>query len=228
MEERKKYRAGLEDSGSGMAFALTTQEGEVLLNEYVPVTGRTTANLPQRMAEILQRNGMDFNDIGEWSVGGGPGSFTGLRIAAAFVIGLTYGKSDVRARCVSTSAAIAHSAACSAEKVLVLFDGRKKELLAFGLVKNENGYTEDGFQTVIRNAEDLRKISAYSQIVAAAGDHDAARTLLGDAAENVMRVEQISALPLIFWDPENFERPLTDLLYLRPAVFVEPKVLREI
>ena len=227
--EKKNYRAGLEDSGSGMAFAVVAADGTVLFDEYVPLSGRTTANLPQRMAEILERYELEFNDITEWSVGGGPGSFTGLRIASAFVIGLTYGKDAVRTRCVSTSAAIAASARCSAEKVLVLFDGRKKELLAFGLERTDHGYREDGFQTVIRTPEELEALAVtYPQMVASAADHDAVIVLTGAVAEKVTRVEKISALTLIDWDPENFDRSLTDLLYLRPAVFVEPKVLREI
>lgn len=224
-----KYRAGLEDSGTGMAFAVVDADGCTVLDEYVPLSGRTTANLPQRMAEILDAHKISFSDISEWSVGGGPGSFTGLRIASSFVLGLIYGKSDIKARCVSTSAAIAASACCDAEKVLVLFDGRKKELLAFGLRKTENGYCEDGFQTVIRGADDLSQVSEYDQIVAASNDFAAAQNLLGEEIAGTFRmVEKISALHLIAWDPLNFERPLTDLLYLRPAVFVEPKVLREI
>lgn len=226
---KAKYRAGLEDSGSGMAFAVVDAADQVIFDEYVPLSGRTTANLPQRMAEILEKYQMNFSDITEWSVGGGPGSFTGLRIASSFVLGLIYGKTDVRARCVSTSAAIAASAGCDAEKVLVLFDGRKKELLAFGLAKTEQGYCEDGFQAVIRSAEDLQQITEYTQIVAAANDHIAAQNLLGEAfAGSIRKVEQVSALHLITWNPEKFDRPLTDLLYLRPAVFVEPKVLRDI
>lgn len=225
----KRYKAGLEDSGAGMAFAVTDNAGVAVFDEYVPLTGRNTANLPVRMAEILERYQLNFSDITEWSVGGGPGSFTGLRIATAFVMGLIYGKNDFRARCVSTSAAIAASAGCSADKVLVLFDGRKKELLAFGLEKKDCGYCEDGFQTVIRNAEDLQKITDYTQFVAAANDFMAAKELLGaEAAATIIHTETISALHLINWDPENFSRPLTDLLYLRPAVFVEPKILREI
>lgn len=225
----KNYRAGLDDSGAGMAFAVVDAENRVVLDEYVPFFGRTTANLPQRMAEIMEAHQLNFSDITEWSVGGGPGSFTGLRIASAFVIGLIYGKENIRARCVSTSAAIAASAGCDAEKVLVLFDGRKKELLAFGLRKTPGGYCEDGFQTVIRNAEDLQQVADYPQMVAAANDFVAAKNLLGEERAAAIRsVEKISALHFITWDPDNFERPLTDLLYLRPAVFVEPKVLREI
>lgn len=224
-----KYRAGLEDSGAGMAFAVVDTEGRTLFDEYVPLSGRTTANLPQRMADILEAHKMSFSDISEWSVGGGPGSFTGLRIASSFVLGLIYGKSEIKARCVSTSAAIAASAGCDAEKVLVLFDGRKKELLAFGLRKTACGYCEDGFQTVIRSADDMAQVVEYDQIVAAANDFSAAQNLLGEEiAGSFRKVDKISALHLITWNPRNFDRPLTDLLYLRPAVFVEPKVLREI
>ncbi len=224
-----QYRAGLDDSGAGMAFAVVDAEDRVVFDEYVPFQGRTTANLPRRMAEIMEAHQLNFTDISEWSVGGGPGSFTGLRIASSFVLGLIYGKTSVRARCVSTSAAIAASAGCDAEKVLVLFDGRKKELLAFGLRKTPGGYCEDGFQTVIRCAEDLQSAADYTQMVAAASDFAAAKNILGEEhAAEIRSVEKISAIHFISWNPDDFTRSLTDLLYLRPAVFVEPKVLREI
>ncbi len=223
------YRAGLDDSGAGMSFAVMTADGQVVFDEFIVHRSRTTAHLPQRMAELLQVHGLTFADIGQWSVGGGPGSFTGLRIASAFVLGLVFGQPEIQARCVSTASMIAAEA--DAPKVLVLFDGRKHELLAYGLVKTEQGYREDGSYTVIRSAEDAEAVlKEYDKAVAFAADYDAAAAVCGTdfAAEHIFRAEKISALNLIRWNEQDFSRSLTDLLYLRPAVFVEPQNVRTI
>ncbi len=225
-----KYFAGLDDSGSGMAFAVTTDDGSVVFDEFVAHQSRTTAHLPQRMAELLAAHGLTFTDISQWSVGAGPGSFTGLRIASSFIMGLTFGKEDtVRTRCVSTAAMIAAQA--DAPRVLVLFDGRKQELLAYGLEKTSAGYREDGFYAVIRSAEEAEKLlPEFGQAVAFAADHDAVRAVCGAefADVKIRRADRISAMSLIRWDETDFSRPLTDLLYLRPAVFVEPQHVRQI
>ncbi len=223
------YKAGLDDSGAGLIFAVTGHTGNVILDEHLAAGPHISSTLPLLMEEQLKKHGLTFNDITEWSVGAGPGSFTGLRLASAFVMGLTFQRPGVRTRCVSTSAMIAGD--CTAQKVLALFDGRKSELLAYGMESGSAGYREDGFNTVIRNEEEFNTVMAqYDAAVAYTRDHDAARNVLGTefADANIRRVEKLSALALIRFEPENFERPLKDLLYLRPAVFVAPQKIRDL
>ena len=221
--------AGLDDSGSSLAFAAQYADGSVIFDEFVPLNSRPASGLPVCAAEILEKHGLDVRDIAEWSVGAGPGSFTGLRIASAFVMGLTFGRPEVRTRCVSSASMIASCAGADAESVLVLFDGRKSEILACGLKKTPDGFREDGFSCVIRGGDAAAAYSSeYALTAAFASDHDAVRKVAGAFADGVVRVERLSALPLIRFRPGDFSRPLTDLTYLRPAVFVEPQKVRQI
>lgn len=219
-------KAALDESGAGMAFAAVTVSGDVIFDEYIPM-GRSAAScMPAAMMKLLADHGYSFQDVTEWSVGAGPGSFTGLRLASSFVMGLTFGK-NIRNRAVSTASMIADNAGTGAQKVLVLFDGRKKEILAYGVELVDGSYAENGFHTVIRNTEDLTAAMAdYDAAAAFAADHDAL-CAVADGSE-VVRVEKLSALALIRYQKDDFTRPLTDLLYQRPPVFVEPKVIREI
>lgn len=224
------YRAGLDDSGSGMAFAVMNEKNEVVLDEFIPMNSRISTNLPVRMQEVLQSHQIDFDEIREWSVGAGPGSFTGLRLASSFVMGLTYGKTNVRTRCVSTASMIAACAGTEAENILVLFDGRKKEILTFGLKRCGTDYQETGYHTVIRSREDAdRELKQFDAAAAFSADHDAFIAVTGaDTAGKIRRIKRLSAVPLIQYVPGDFSRSLSDLFYLRPAVFVEPKKLRDI
>lgn len=225
----KQLRAGLDFSGAGLTFAVLDGE-KVLLDEFIPTEGRKTSDLPVQVSDLLSRKGLSFDDVTEWSAGAGPGSFTGLRLAAAFILGLTFGRNEVRTRCVSTAAMIAANSGSDAAKILVFFDGRKNELIAFGLEKIDSGYREDGFSAIIANPDQAQEaMTGYGDAAAFARDHDAVRAALGAVyAENVRRVNRLSAVPLVRFEPENFTRPLTDLVYLRPAVFVEAKKIREI
>lgn len=219
-------RAALDESGAGMAFAAVTSSGKVLFDEYIPMGRNAAGAMPGAMMKLLADHGYTFQDVTEWSVGAGPGSFTGLRLASSFVMGLTFGN-EIRNRAVSTASMIAENAATGAKKVLVLFDGRKKEILAYGVELMDGSYVENGFHAVIRNAEELTAAMAdYDAAAAFAADHDALCAVADGSA--VVRVERLSALALIRYRQNDFSRPLTDLLYQRPPVFVEPKVIREI
>ncbi len=213
-----------------MAFAVLNENDQPIIDAFVPATGRLSDHLPAKIQQLLTEHSLDFNDISEWSVGAGPGSFTGLRIASAFVMGLTDSREDVRVRSVSTAAMFAANAKLDCKYVLVMFDGRKKEILTTGLVHTPNGYAETGFTGVIRSIEDAEKMmSGFDCAVAFSSDHDAVRAVLGNVfADSVFRLEKLSAVPLVLNNPEDFSRSPSQLAYLRPAVFVEPQQLRDL
>ena len=68
--------------------------GKVLKNGILPMKRRESAHLAEFAAGEIAACGGALSDIKKWSVGIGPGSFTGMRLAAALVAGLTYGEKD--------------------------------------------------------------------------------------------------------------------------------------
>ena len=83
-------RAGFDYSWSEASFALADENGTVIFDEFIQLPPRNASGLPSWMEECLKKHGAVFNDITEWSVGIGPGSFTGLRLASSFVMGLAF------------------------------------------------------------------------------------------------------------------------------------------
>ncbi|MBO7148175.1 MAG: tRNA (adenosine(37)-N6)-threonylcarbamoyltransferase complex dimerization subunit type 1 TsaB [Lentisphaeria bacterium] len=222
------YRAGFDYSRQEASFAVADRDGKILLEKFREFPPRNASGLPGWLEECLTEVGLTFNDISEWSVGNGPGSFTGLRVAASFVMGLAFGK-NIRTRGVSTAGAIADSLELpeSVTRVMTLFDGHRDELLAFGLERKDGSFVPSGVHLVL-NRESLDQISDYDVLATMAKDHDKVAAVGGELILPRLRsVEHIAASRLIFNDEQNFSTPLTDPVYLRPAVFVEPKIPRQ-
>ena len=175
-----------------------------------------------------RKHGAVFNDITEWSVGIGPGSFTGLRLASSFVMGLAFRRENVRCRGISTASALAATAGLEAQRVLALFDGRRDELLAFGLGNRNGSYEPDSFHAVL-GKDSLNALSDFEAFVCLAKDEAQIRRIAGDAVEEKLNpVEHLKASKLILASPGDFNTTLKDLVYLRPAVFVEPRIPRQL
>ncbi|MEG1979311.1 MAG: hypothetical protein RR060_01230, partial [Victivallaceae bacterium] len=128
-----KFSAALDLSGDEVCLALAREDGEFLLNINQPMHGRDSANLAEFVKGQMAAAQVNLSDIGYWTVGIGPGSFTGMRLAAALVGGLTFGNEEVKKRGVPGALALAATLfdAAVTEKAALLFDGRNKELLIY-------------------------------------------------------------------------------------------------
>ncbi len=222
------YKAGLDYSWKEASFAVADSSGRILLDESLEFPPRNASGLPVWLEQLLGKHGLTLRDISEWSVGTGPGSFTGLRVAASFVLGLTFGKT-VRRRGVSTASAIADSLnlAPSIRRVLVLFDGRRDELLAFGLERDGVFFKPSEFHAVLEKGSPgpLREYDAFAALEK---DAERIREIAGpETVRCLYTVPHVSAAHLITHSQEDFTMPLTMPVYLRPAVFVEPRIPRQ-
>jgi tRNA threonylcarbamoyladenosine biosynthesis protein TsaB len=81
----------LDTSCLTLSLALVRPGGELVEQELVPPPTKQSDVLPQRLAELLARNGHTVQSLTGLVCGLGPGSFTGLRIGIACLKGLSYG-----------------------------------------------------------------------------------------------------------------------------------------
>lgn len=70
------------------SVALGTEEGEVRARRFLPRQRAHAEELVPAIVEVLDRTGTDRRGLGGVVVGAGPGSFTGVRVAAATAKGL--------------------------------------------------------------------------------------------------------------------------------------------
>ena len=79
-----EIKAAVDLSGKSAGFALC-RNGEVLRNSTRPMKGRDSAEFAPWVEAELAAAGCKLEDVTHWTVGSGPGRFTGLRLAAAAV-----------------------------------------------------------------------------------------------------------------------------------------------
>jgi tRNA threonylcarbamoyladenosine biosynthesis protein TsaB len=80
---------GIETSGS-LGSVAASLDGRVLARAFLEERGRHAGALPTSIATVLDRAGVSWRDVSGIAVGTGPGSFTGVRVAAAAANGLAH------------------------------------------------------------------------------------------------------------------------------------------
>ena len=101
-------------------------------------------------------------------------------------------------------------------------------LLAFGLGNRNGSYEPDSFHAVL-GKDSLKVLGDFDAFVCLSRDEAQIRRIAGGAVEEKLKpVEHLKASELIFASPGDFNTTLKDLVYLRPAVFVEPRIPRQL
>jgi len=225
-----KYSAAIDLSGNEAAFAVACKEfGEIVVNAARPMTGRSSASLTPWVLELIKSKEIQLDDIVEWTVGSGPGSFTGMRLAAALVAGIIFDVKNVKSRCVPTAVALASVLQTSSgDSIAAVFDGRNSEILIFELVNQAGIIVPAGSNDVLSacDADAFFNDRKFNHLVALEKDRAAIEKVLdGFSIEQFSFMEHVPAEKLISAQCAEWDNDLTDLVYIRPAVFTEPKTI---
>lgn len=213
---------GILDSGAGNAFLAVFNDGRELFCASTPMRGREGAALPLWVEKQLNGNGLKLEDIEKWSVGAGPGSFTGLRLAAALVIGWCYGKKS-SCRAVPGVFGVAAGAGITPnENICCLYDGRNREVIACTISCSASGKISLAQEPLILDAEKMREFAEKNPCLryAALTPEIPAITKITPPGLEIIPVDapQLKALAE---DESPFDDDLTKLVYIRPAVYTK-------
>lgn len=114
--------------GTAKAASVAVLDGERVLASYTVDNGLTQSELLLPMAEdMLGALHLTFRDVGLFAVAEGPGSFTGVRIGAALVKGLAFGR-DIPCVGVSTLEALAENISPLEGILLPCMDARRGQV----------------------------------------------------------------------------------------------------
>jgi tRNA threonylcarbamoyl adenosine modification protein YeaZ len=217
------YSAALDLSGDEAGFAVSeTQSGKIIIEQFRPMTGRSSAILAPWIIELLSNHNLTLANISEWTVGSGPGSFTGMRLAAAMVEGFTLGHDVIKSRCVPSAIALAAYSKLG-ETTAVIFDGRNRELLLFAVEYNSTGQLQKCGAEIVFNATTAAEIFSqnhYNNITALQKDAIAIEKIIPATIIPQLNYQNhIPVAELLCAHGNNWNNDLTELCYIRPAVF---------
>ena len=218
------------DTSCGAALAVAGKRGGICRGMLPAMDRESDRILGLWLQEILTAHGLTFNDIGRWTVGTGPGSFSGLRVGIALVKGLCL-PATIPMRGLPSSLALALSVAAGlteGDGIGVLHDGRRSQAILSRYILTGGLIRSAAEPTVVTAAELATAVSGCSRLVTVHGE--AVNRLLPETwrgkcqvAESVP-VEYLLNPPGWPW-PETPEARAESCLpiYVRPPVFVTPR-----
>jgi len=216
------------DTSNGIAFSVADDNGEKLFSAFLAGARKTLVSLPDFVSSQLSEHKLSLNDIDKWVVGIGPGSFTGIRVGIAFAKGaaLPFGKPFTG---VATSFSLASQALNdhpNVKTISVFYDGRKSELLCHNFVNN-GGKLDTVGEPLVVNAESIPESDLYVSM-----HKDAVEKILNDDQKSkTVYFDELDAFYLIK-SADKFADSLKEMIetcepiYVRPAVFTQPKSVR--
>ncbi len=157
------------------AASVAVLDNGALLGQYNIDNGFTHSELLLPMAEnLLKSLGLDISEIELFAAAVGPGSFTGVRIGAALVKGLAFGR-DIPCVEVSTLEALAENMSGTTGLIVSVLDARRAQV-----------YTA----TFDSNGEEMKRISedravAISELAQGLSDVCSDVYIVGDAYNSV-------------------------------------------
>ena len=226
------YTAAVDISSGEAAFAVMDKaSGKTVFTIYIKADRHGSSGILPGMLDAMCEHNIPLNSVDEWLTGTGPGSFTGLRLMSSLIAGLSFGRKNVSTYGIPSSLALASHVLKNKKDggCAVLFDGRNKEILV-AVAKKKDGVFTGSCKTDIFNRDTAfaEKFGGIEKIVSMLKDKEAVEKVL--PPEIFSRVEFLEKFPIEeFFNPEiAFRSDINELIYVRPAVFVEPKKFRNV
>ncbi len=233
----KRLSSAIDFSTGKLFFAVAEESGKIFIESSLEMKGRDSSKILPWIESQLDKNNCSFSDIKNWTCGMGPGSFTGLRIIAALISGLTFSKngdSSCLVRGVPSAVAIGQYALRKkrvAKKIAVLYDGRRGEALCYSMKWT-------GKDLLLPETRELPAVSKdnaailenFDIMVGMSSEQECFRKVLPDKylekiiLMNSFPVQQLLTVDNFPWGKKSLLNPV----YLRPPVYVEPAKIRKI
>ncbi len=204
-------------SGNEVALAIINSvNGNLVCNENKIFNGRDSSGIASWILAILKQEDCSLDNINEWTVGTGPGNFSGLRIMSALVSGFLLNKDNVKKRNLPSIFAIAKSFLNNDESVKVLYNARRNEIAIYE-VKQKNDILSWNKQPIFINT--VQEIDEKSKYIAMEFDKIAITQICGEKfANQVSYLKHFPAQFLLDINKSDWNNNILDLQYLRPPV----------
>lgn len=221
------------DTSCNASFAVKRGQ-EILVRETLSCGGRDSdRELVPWLLSSLKAAGLELADIGKWTVGVGPGSYSGIRAGIALVRGIARG-TNAHCRGVPSSLALARQVRAEfaeGARLAVLHDGRRRQLIASLYEVRHKDLRSAGPPKLMSQDDACGCASNWDGAVTPHGQElsDVLETL--SERTRIFETDHVDAVELLFaggdWpsEPAAADAGLAPI-YVRPPVFTPPKKLR--
>lgn len=148
------------DSSGKSAACAVTEDGKLICDKFTNTGLTHSQTLLPMIEEMLNNAAIDISEIDEFAVTSGPGSFTGLRIGMALVMGLA-GERPCRA--VPTLTALAYNLSDRDGIIIPVMDARRNQVYT-AVFECENGIiTQIQPDSALAAEEVCRRLEKYCE-----------------------------------------------------------------
>jgi tRNA threonylcarbamoyladenosine biosynthesis protein TsaB len=212
------------DTSLNASFAVV-EDDRVIANCTLAARGRASdEQLVPWLLDTLEELGLELANVNRWSVGTGPGSFSGIRVGISWVLGVC-AATGAAVRGVPSSLALAAAANIpEGQRVGVLHDARRDQVILSTYVRTTQGLEPADTPAVT----DPKEIVAGKHAAFVTAQEPVVALLGAELGDRLLRVPGIDAQHLLGanlpW-PEGHPAMVASLepVYVRPAVFVKPR-----
>lgn len=211
------------DTSSSVASFVLYKDGQEILSLSEECHKGASKLLPYINSKI-QENGIKIHEINHWKIGIGPGSFTGMRVGIAYVKGVCYA-SGASFEGINSGYAFLYNLTGQApdlEKVSVLHDGRRQEVICNTFERLNGSWSEMGTEVIAivdlqSNSKKLGSfVSNMNPELFPEGLRDSILFIDSLDAGFFANVDDVKDLTLEEMDSS------CEPIYVRPPVFVNP------
>lgn len=222
------------DTSYGISLAVT-DDGELIFEAAAPFERRASdAVLVPWIEDRFMEAGVSLAHVTRWTVGTGPGSFTGLRCGIAFVKGVCLQTAAV-CRGIPSSLAVAAQAFNQhpdTAEIVTLHDARRQQVITTRFLVDGDCLTLQEEPKVV-NTLDVPIAPATGTVYATVHRDEIGELLPAAVAADTCFLGHIGARYLVDpagwnWPPYDALEPTLEPVYVRPAVFVDPKPVKSI
>ena len=178
------------DTSTPVASVAVERAGHLLAESLLPVRAAHSATVLPEIDRMLKACDLEPSDVEALVVGAGPGSFTGVRIAASFAKGICHAR-GVQLYAYSSLAAVAAGIGVTG-RVCSMFDARRGQVYAAGYGVGE-GLTEVFAPEAVAVEELVRRLEPVEAWSFAGDGVGAGAAVIRDAGGRV--------LPAHLWTP---------------------------
>jgi len=217
MQIKKQYSVALDLSGPFTSFSLLDNEnGQRLVTKSLLLSNRNNFTFFELFFDALKELNIEIQDISEWFVGVGPGSFTGLRISSSFVLGITYDKSEIVINAIPSALPVAAKTNPeSGDNVAVLYYASRSEILVY-CVENKNGVLQNTDSMIIADKKEINHVlSSFNHIIYLSNKY--IDEILPESIKSECIILDAFPADLLFQKNYNTHGfSINDLIYIRP------------